>query len=584
MTLDPTTRHPILRVLLVACVLLCVGVGYARAEDAAPKGDDPEDTRDPYEKGEPAEAAELFDEGEAQRELGKWQDAADSYWAAIEADLRHYQAHVRYQEATLRSGGKAGDIVADLKSFLRDYSGIPGVELHVMRLELEPAARIEALTARLKKTPKDVNSLLELGRAHLASDQPADAAKALQTAKTLAPPARREIDLLLAEALIRSESLDKARELLDLGVAAKPDWWAGQLALARLAFMQDDLEAALKGVDTYLQLRPGTLAGLQLKAEIQSRSGDREAAMATLAEARRKSEDAPDIAIAYADLLARDDEGLEGAVKIYQAVLKADEENDRARYSLAWALERQKKYEDAAEQYREVVAVQPTNVHAINSVGYCLFKEGRVSDSQIQFKKAVDLDKTFVTALLNLGATYDAQLKYGDAIKLYERVMKDKAHKDNLRAIINCAFDHEMLGAFPKALKLLERAHKLLPEDVMIMVWVGDNHYFSKKYKTAIDWYEKAINGDKENFFAWRGLGYALGHRKKWDDAAKALEKARKLNEKDLDVLLSLGDIYLNETEDLEAAVAVFQDYVQRGGDDPAVPELIIEIQKRIKK
>jgi tetratricopeptide (TPR) repeat protein len=582
-TLDSIHRHRVLRVLLCACLLLGLSGPLVFAEEGdAPA--DPNDTREPYTKGNPASAADLFDEGEAHRELGKWKDAADSYWGALEADLRHFPAHVRYQEVTLRNGGTAADMIADLKSFMRDFKGVPELELHILRLQMEPAARIEALTQRLKKTPKDFNALLELGRAQLAAGAPLEAVKPLQQAATLAPPARREIPLLLAEALIRTNELEKAREILDLGVAAKPDWHAGQLALARLAFMQADLEAALKGVTTYLELRPGTLVGLQLKAEIQSRNGDREGAMTTLAEARRKSEDAPDIAIAYADLLARDEAGLEGAVAIYKTVLEKDEENARARYGLGWALERQAKYEEAEEQYREVVAVQPTSVHGINSIGYCLFKQGRVSESQVQFKKAVDLDKTYVTAVLNLGATYDAQLKYGDAIKLYEKVLKDKDQKDNLRAIINCAFDHEMLGAFPKALKLLERAHKIVPDDVMIMVWVGDNHYFTKKYKTAEEWYEKAINKDKENFFAWRGLGYALGHRKKWEDAAKALENARKLNDKDLDILLSLGDIYLNETEDLQAAVDVFQDYVQRGGDDPAVPEIIVEIKKRLDK
>ena len=69
----------------------------------------------------------------------------------------------------------------------------------------------------------------------------------------------------------------------------------------------------------------------------------------------------------------------------------------------------------------------------------------------MQFKRALDLDPAFVTALANLGATFDAQAKYGEAIKVYEKILRMTGQKENLRAIINCAFDSEATGAFPKA-------------------------------------------------------------------------------------------------------------------------------------
>ena len=89
---------------------------------------------------------------------------------------------------------------------------------------------------------------------------------------------------------------------------------------------------------------------------------------------------------------------------------------------------------------------------------------------------------------------------------------------------------------------------------------------------------------DEESFFAWRGLGYTLGHMKRWEDAVMALEKAKKIKGDDLDVYLALGDIYMAEIEDLEKALSNFQEYVQRGGNDPAIQDLIIEIQKQLKK
>ena len=61
-----------------------------------------------------------------------------------------------------------------------------------------------------------------------------------------------------------------------------------------------------------------------------------------------------------------------------------------------------------------------------------------------------------------------------------------------------------------------------MPEDANIVVWLGDNAYFQKKWKVAEGWYQQGIALDEKSFFAWRGLGMALAQRKRWADAANA--------------------------------------------------------------
>ena len=208
-----------------------------------------------------------------------------------------------------------------------------------------------------------------------------------------------------------------------------------------------------------------------------------------------------------------------------------------------------------------------------------LYKQGRVTEAQVQFKRALDLEPKFVTALANLGATYDAQAKYGEAIKVYEKILKMKGQEGNLRAIINCAFDHEATGAFPKATKLLLTAHKLLPEDANIMVWLGDNMYFQKKWKSAEKWYKTAVRLDEKSYYGWRGLGYALAQRKKYEDAINALEKAIEVKPEEKDLLMTIGDIYLSELDNLDKAKEAYEKYVARGGDDPDVLDLLDELR-----
>jgi len=89
---------------------------------------------------------------------------------------------------------------------------------------------------------------------------------------------------------------------------------------------------------------------------------------------------------------------------------------------------------------------------------------------------------------------------------------------------------------------------------------------------------------DAKSFFAWRGLGLTLGRRKRWADAAEALERAKKLKPEDMDMYVILGDIYYQELKKLESALENYQEYMQRGGTDPEVQDAILEIKKELEK
>lgn len=537
-------------------------------------------------RGEVAESAELYDVAEALRERGKLNEAATKYWEAVDADLKNYRAWVRYQTTALAVGDPMARLVEDLDAFIEDYPKIIGLKLHKLRLTQDPAERLTSLEALLKKHKGHPDVLLEIGRALLSDGKASKAVDPLTKAAAVAGAERTDVVLLLARAEYEAGKQAQARKRLETALAANPQFFDATLTLARYDLRELDDENALKRATSVLEMRPGHIAAILLKSEAESRAGKAEEALGTLTVARREYPKNADIAIAYANLLVREetDKSFQTAEVVYKSVLDEDEENLRALYGLGWLYERQEKYEEAEAQYAEVASIAPTNHMAINSLGYVMFKQGRISDAQLQFKKAMDLKPDFVTAQLNLGATYDAQAKYNDGIKVYEKILSTKGMEKNFRALVNCAFDYESLGVFPKALKYLMEARDLAPKDAQLTTWIGDNHYFQKKWKDALSWYQKAIELDEASFFAWRGMGYALSQLKRWEDAVKALEKASKLDPDDLDVLIAIADICMYEIEDLEKALKYYLEYVQRGGDDPAVRDIIPEIQKKIAK
>lgn len=553
-----------------------------RAEEAPAA----EPAADPAEGADLAAAEKALAQADALREEGRWNEAAEAYWAARKANLADFRTHRSYQEMCRRAGDEVGKLIADYDQLVSSYP--KHTAFRVLRLRLDPpATRLPALEALRAECPQDADLALELARATLESGDAAKTQKLLkEISGGLSGPAAVDAVLLGVEADMRAGQRAEARKRLDAALAAQPDQRELLLQAARLDLLEGQHEAGLDRAGKVLAGRPNHLAATLVQAELLSRLGKRDEAIAALERVLRTAKDVTEVLLPLADLTAQleTEVAYAKANELYAKVLEAKPNHPRAHYGVAWILERQTKWKEAEDAYRKSLTDDPAWARALHSVGYCMFRQGRVSEAQIQIRRALDIDPNLVPAMLDLAATMDAQAKYAEALKQYEKVLKMKGQEENLRAIINSAFDHEATGAFPKAQDMLLKAHKIAPDDADVVVWLGDNAYFQEKWKDAEKWYQKAVGMDEKSFFGWRGLGFTLGHQKRWADCVAALEKARALKPTDTDILMALGDIYMLELEDLEKAQKAYEEYVQAGGDDPSVPEIIEEIKKALGK
>lgn len=557
------------------------GLRAAHAEDPPAA-----EQADPSEGADLAAAEAALLQADALREEGRWNEAAEKYWEARKANPADYRTHRHYQDMCRRAGDEAGKLVSDYDDLLKLY-GEKAVGFKVHRLRLDPPAqRVPALEELRAARPQDLDITFDLARALLEAGEAAKAQKLLKELSALSGAAAVDAVLLGVEADLRAGAPAEARKRLDAALATQPTQRDLLLQAARLDLAAKALDTGLERVRKVLAGRPNHLAASLVESEILSRQGKRDEAIAALERVARTAKDSHEVLLPLADLVAQQETEVAyaRATELYAKVLEARPGLPRAHYGQAWILERQQKWKEAEDAYRLALGEDATWARAVHSVGYCMFRQGRVSEAQVQIKRALDLDPAFVPAMLDLAATYDAQAKYADALKQYEKVLKVKGQEENLRALINSAFDHEATGAFPKAYEMLVKAQKIAPDDVDIVTWLGDNAYFQEKWKDAEKWYQKAVGMDEKAFFAWRGLGFALGQQKRWADAVVAFERARALKPTDKDILFALGDIYMVELEDLEKALAAYEEYVQAGGDDPAVPEIIAEIKKELGK
>ncbi|MDJ0975076.1 MAG: tetratricopeptide repeat protein [Planctomycetota bacterium] len=550
-----TSRHP---ALLLALALLLFGAPAAYADDA-------ETARAHYEKGE-------------------WQQAAAAWRKVVDANPKRYDAHVLYQSAHARAGADVTELVTYYDALVQKSPNEVAFQLHRIRLDAAED-RTKPLKALASAHSKNCSVHLEMGRASLAQDDVGKALTAFKKADGIAQGQRTDVVLLYAEALALRRKAKDAQKLLRAAVQRDAKFLDGWVALGRLHLAARDGDAAFTCAETALLLRKTSVPALLVHAQAADLKGNLDAALGSAATALRLAPTLPATHSAMGDYTAKQDaEGtLARAKTYYEKALELDEEFPGALHGLGWVLERQGDYEAAEKHHRTLHDVRPDDPEPANSVGFCLFKRGRISEAQVFFKKAMDLDKNFVPAIANLAMTYDKRKQYAKAIKLYEGILKRKTHKDDLRIILCCAFGYEATEKYRKAVKLFERAHELSPKDVQIILWVADNWYFQEKWSKAQDWYEKATSADPKSFFAWRGVGYCLMQEREWREAASALERAKTLDKEETEMLLVLGDLYLNELDDDQKALDTFKAYVERGGDDPDIPDLITELESRLK-
>jgi len=201
-----------------------------------------------------------------------------------------------------------------------------------------------------------------------------------------------------------------------------------------------------------------------------------------------------------------------------------------------------------------------------------------------QFKRATDIDPDFAPAVNNLGLAQDMADNRVEAKKRYDLVLK-KIDKKNVRARVMLALDLWLDGSAAKAIKELQAALKIAPEDDLAWTFLGDIHYDSRKVSSAITAYKKAVEINDRNFMAWYHMGIAYDDDKRKDeDADRCYRKALEAKP-DPPVALVLRLAEINEVDVLnrpKEALKFYQLYVDLGGKEDWVPARIEELKEAL--
>jgi tetratricopeptide (TPR) repeat protein len=149
----------------------------------------------------------------------------------------------------------------------------------------------------------------------------------------------------------------------------------------------------------------------------------------------------------------------------------------------------------------------------------------------IYLRLGLDLEPEHPLALVTLGDVYERLKQYDQANAIFERVPKAAPVRAN--ADIAIGQNYELMGRGDDAVGHLEKLMKERPDDVEVVMALGNVQRSRKKFAEAAETYNKAIQlvGQPQRghwiLYFYRGTSYERS--KQWDKAEADLKKAMEL-------------------------------------------------------
>ena len=292
-------------------------------------------------------------------------------------------------------------------------------------------------------------------------------------------------------------------------------------------FEQDDLPTALSGFDDALLLDRTLTRAHEGRASVLMEQGKLEEAISSFSKAIVNCSDKDQAAGYYNDR----------AICFHQ---KGD--NEEALADLDRALKKSPDYALAHSNKGDILRIL-----------------GRYKESIAALRKAIKLDKQDPEFYYLLGQTYDAQKEFEASVDAYAAaIARDDENSAYYRGR---ATANQRLGRTTAAVKDLERAIELDPEDSVAVNTLGTIHYGNQELQLARTKFTQAIAIDDQNASFWYNRGTVQLQLGNGQDAINDFSQSLKLRN-DPDAYAKRGNAYAS-LGDHAAATRDFQQAMQ---------------------
>lgn len=241
------------------------------------------------------------------------------------------------------------------------------------------------------------------------------------------------------------------------------------------------------------------------------------------------------------------DQSDDSALVFTRIALHLAPDTDDAKLLLARMMIRAKHPDEAIAAYKSVSAESPSYLEAQRGAAELLEEKGDVDQSIAFLESSYAKDKD-VNALIQIGDVYRRAERHEDAIKAYNRAIDaigGKISSDYWSVFYARGMSYERTGNTKKAEEDLEAALEFKPNHPYLLNYLGYSWADQgKKLDAALKLVEKAANLKPDDGYIIDSLGWVYFKLGEYEDATRQLEKAVELVPYDATINDHLGDAY----------------------------------------
>ncbi|MGY5861598.1 MAG: tetratricopeptide repeat protein [Candidatus Thorarchaeota archaeon] len=294
-------------------------------------------------------------------------------------------------------------------------------------------------------------------------------------------------------------------------------------------------EESLQAVEAHLEANPDDASAWNSKGVLLAKKESFGDALRSLDHAIRLN---PDLTEAHVNrgriLLALGPDKAHEALKSLDRALRIEPENGLALSDKASALRALGRTNEELACYKTLVGLNPKEWRIWMRMGDIALEEGQFSSAIDHYDEALQLDPNLVPALVHRGIALSMMEKWKEAIKSVQSATKlapDDIESWKILGDVNLR-----AGKHNSAVKALKKAAQIDPHDASIENTLGMVFYKSGNLREAIAHFKRATIRKKNHFSAWRNLGFMYMELEKWEEASAAWNQVTALSKRDPDI------------------------------------------------
>jgi tetratricopeptide (TPR) repeat protein len=242
----------------------------------------------------------------------------------------------------------------------------------------------------------------------------------------------------------------------------------------------------------------------------------------------------------------------------FSHILEKDRENNYALVGMGDASRKRGAFRDAVEYYKKCLVYHPGNNYALFGLADC-YKALNLYQKAIEIWEQYLLhDDRNITVLTRVADAYRKVRDFRKSKAIYLRVLE--MEENNPYALIGLGHLHYDFKEYKEALfywmKMLDLHHENV--DIRVLTSIGNCHRKLKTFGDGVQFFERALEMEPDNFYALFGLADCYRGLNQQD---KSLEYWNRILSKDTRnkvILTRAGDAYRN-LDQLDKAVEYYQ-------------------------